>query len=322
MISHLESDTVVLNKFYSPIYLSFFIFLSGYVHNQPQSFGQHIGKKFRGLFVPWFVFSNLNIALSAVLSLKENRNPGREALWNLLQIRGQYDGIWFVAAIFVAFIPFYFVLKLNKRNALILSTVMLIAAEIYAVMMPKDIFPWESNALPWHLEYIPYAMFLMVLGYYFRSDLEERFDRNNIGSVRAASVAIYLLLIFSLPRFQNTGIIHVIFEYIKTFAGIIMLLLNCKVIKTNRYISYVGANTIVYFALHGKLYAVIEHVLSAKFSSAYAACLANVWLSSMLAVMIAIVMSIILLVPTYIINRFFPWLIGRKNGNPEADKNL
>ncbi len=320
MISHLESNTAILQRLYTPVFLSFFFFLSGYVHRQPQTFKEHLWKKIRGLLIPWFIFSNLNIAISAVISYKENRDFAGEFLWNLLQIRGQYDGIWFVAAIFVAFIPFYFVLKTDKKKAVILSVVLAVLAEIYPALMPKDIFPWGSNALPWHLEYIPYALLWMVLGYYFKDDAEQALDRNNRFATRAASVAVYLILIAFLPTFSNIRMVHVLFEYCKTVVGIIMLLLLCKAMRSNRYVSYVGANTIIYFALHGKLYAVIEHVLSAKIPSVYSACLANIWLSSLLAVLIAVIMSFILIIPTYLINRFFPWIIGRKTHNNATDK--
>lgn len=68
-------------------------------------------KKIKGLLVPWFIFSNLNIMLSMIMTFKGERNFLSEFAWNLLQIRGLGDGVWFVAALFVAFIPFYFFIK-------------------------------------------------------------------------------------------------------------------------------------------------------------------------------------------------------------------
>ncbi|MCR4788799.1 MAG: acyltransferase family protein [Lachnospiraceae bacterium] len=322
MISHLESDTVILQKIYHPVYLSFFFFLAGYVHKQPRSFGEHFIKKLRGLFIPWLIFSNLNIALSAVISLKENRNIAGEFLWNLLQIRGQYDGIWFVAALFVTFIPFYFVIKLDKKKALILTTALVVTAELYAAFMPKNVFPWNNYTLPWHLEYIPYALLWMVLGYYFKENAEKELDRKNTVVTRLVAVMIYLAIVYLLPDLKDVRIVHVLIEYGRTAAGIVMLILLCKVARSNRYIDYVGANTIIYFALHGKLYAVLEHVLSAKLSSLYSACLSNIWLSTLLAVVIATVMSFILIIPAYLINRFFPWIIGRKRQISRDDKTV
>ncbi len=83
--------------------------------------------------------------------------------------------------------------------------------------------------------------------------------------------------------------------------------------RTNRYISFIGANTLTYFGLHGKLYAVIETVLG-KFSL-YGALLDNAFTSSVVAIVITVAMSLILIVPAIIINRWLPWILGRKAVN-------
>lgn len=83
-------------------------------------------------------------------------------------------------------------------------------------------------------------------------------------------------------------------------------------VKANRYMSFVGANTLTYFALHGKVYAVMEALLKKLLPGFYAACLGHVAASSLLAVAITIVMSFLLIIPAVVINRWFPWVLGRK----------
>ena len=109
MLAHLECKTELLSIVYKPFVLTVFFFLSGYVYKQPTSFKEHIIKKIKGLLVPWFVFSNFNIILSSIISLKANRNWKEEMLWNALQIRTFGDGMWFVAALFAALKSFTFV---------------------------------------------------------------------------------------------------------------------------------------------------------------------------------------------------------------------
>ena len=65
-----------------------------------------------------------------------------------------------------------------------------------------------------------------------------------------------------------------------------------------------------YFGLHGKVYAVIEAILG-KFSL-YWTLLGNVLTSSLVAIAITIVLSLLLIIPAEIINRWFPWVLGRK----------
>lgn len=108
MLSHLEARTDVWSAFYTPFFLSAFFFVSGYVYKPKDSFNRFLYKKFRQLFVPWLVFNVFNILLSQALSFNEHAGLLPELTWNFLQIIGKGDGIWFVAALFVAFIPFYF----------------------------------------------------------------------------------------------------------------------------------------------------------------------------------------------------------------------
>lgn len=93
--------------------------------------------------------------------------------------------------------------------------------------------------------------------------------------------------------------------------GIFAIVSLCKVLKSNRYVAFVGANTLTYFALHGKLYAVIQKVLG-RFG-AYEALLSNEITSSIVAVGITVVMSVFLIIPAMIINKWFSWVLGRKS---------
>lgn len=308
MLSHLESGSEILDTFYHPFFLTVFFFLSGYVYRQPATFREHFIKKVKGLLVPWFIFSNFNILLSAVVSFREDRNTLSELFWNVLQIRGSGDGVWFVAALFVAFIPFYFVIKWNKPvHACVLSAVLSLISVLYSNLMNPEIFLWGSTALPWHLEYIFQAMLWMVLGYYFRAYAEESFDRLNTVLNRVVLWIVYLIVVY-MPSVGGYWSIPI--SYLRSILGILAIVSICKVIKTNRYISFVGANTLTYFGLHGKVYAVIEAVLG-KFSL-YSELLENVIASSIIAVVITFVLSLILIIPAMIINRWFPWVLGRK----------
>lgn len=111
MLSHLETRTEVWSAFYSPFFLTAFFFTAGYVYKPKGDFREFIYKKIRQLFIPWLVFSIFDIGLSQLISFNVHESLLEELKWNFLQIRGQGDLIWFVAALFVAFIPFYFFIQ-------------------------------------------------------------------------------------------------------------------------------------------------------------------------------------------------------------------
>lgn len=80
MLTYLESGSDFLDTFYQPFFLVIFFFLSGYVYKQPTTIKEHLLKKIRELFIPWFIFSNFNILLSALITLKGDRNTVSELI--------------------------------------------------------------------------------------------------------------------------------------------------------------------------------------------------------------------------------------------------
>ena len=104
----------------------------------------------------------------------------------------------------------------------------------------------------------------------------------------------------------------ILYHYLTVVVGIATLILIAKEIKANRYINYVGQNTLIYFALHGKALSVIQTLLKKFAVGFYSAVLNNVALSSVFCLGLSLALSVILIVPAYIINRWFPFIIGRQ----------
>lgn len=326
MLSHLEARTDVWNTFYTPFFLSAFFFVSGYVYKPKDGFKQFIYKKFRQLFIPWLIFSVFDLLLSQILSFNEHESLLTELTWNFLQIRGHGDGIWFVAALFVAFIPFYFFIRWYEAKnekivgyekcvvAIVIAWILSLISVLYARLLPDGAFPWGSAALPWHIEYVFQAMFYMVLGYIFKQKFEIPLNRWNNQAVCSMLCLIYLLLVF-IPYVSGITLpmaLDVLYDYIVSIIGVTTVVMIAKKIPSNRYINYVGQNTLIYFALHGKVYSLIQTVLKKVAGGLYETILANTVLSSVFALLFALLLSVLLIVPALIINKWFPFIIGRK----------
>lgn len=329
MLSHLETRTDIWSTFYTPFFLTAFFFTAGYVYKPKGSFKEFMYKKFRRLFVPWLVFSVFDIALSQLISFNVHESLLEELKWNFLQIRGQGDQIWFVAALFVAFIPFYFFIQCyemqsQKMNgggkyshncvmAIILAWLLSLASILYTRLVPDSIFPWNTTSLPWHIEYMLQAMFYMVLGYMFRHNIEAEFDKYNTLKLRIVALIVYLLLVF-VPFFGKIKmpmVVDILYQYLTSIIGIAALILIAKVVRPNKYINYVGQNTLIYFALHGKVYSIIQTLLKKFAVVFYSAVLNSVAISSVFCLGLSLILSVILIIPAYIINRCFPFIVGR-----------
>ncbi len=325
ILCHLEADTELLSVFYTPFFLNGFFFVSGYVYFHKTGFKPFFIKKIKGLFVPWLFFSLFNILFSQILSFNEHSSLIDELKWNFLQIRGLGDGIWFVAALFIAFIPFYFFVGLYEKSAkqrtdnivfILIAFILSILSNLYEIFMNPELLPWGTVKLPWHTEYIFVAMFWMFLGYLFRKEYEKVYDEN-VKIVSAAAVFLVFLVMIYLPFLMGYklqgNIFSIIYSYLTAFLGVFVLIYVSKHITPNRYLLYIGQNTLICFALHGKIFSILQVIIRKVSGTLYAAVLSNMFTSSIFAIAFTIVISLILIIPIYIINKWFPFLIGRKS---------
>ena len=153
----------------------------------------------------------------------------------------------------------------------------------------------------------------MATGYMFRRNMETEFDKHNTPKLRVMALIVYLLLVF-VPLFGKTElpmIVDILYRYLTSIVGIAMLVLIAKVVKANKYINYVGQNTLIYFALHGKVYSIIQTLLKKFAADFYSVVLNSMVVSSVFCLGLSLALSVILIIPAYIINRWFPFIVGR-----------
>jgi len=304
MLSHLESGDAVPDVLYGPFFLTGFLFAAGYVYRQ-EDFSAFFRKKVRTLLIPWLVFSVGNLLLSQLFSFQEHGSLWEELKWNFLQIRGQGDGVWFVAALFVSFLPFHFLIRRYEKSRakqkalrlLCITFLLSLASLLYTKL--ADPLPWNSTALPWHLEYVFQAVFFMVLGYLCRQKSVD-FPLWWLG-VYTAAVVIGL----RFPALMDS--------HAAGIPSVFALAALCHRLPRTRFGACIGSNTLLCFALHGKVLSALEWSLR-RFGW-YAPVLENALLSSLMAIGLTFLMALILMIPIWIINRWFPFLLGRKGRN-------
>jgi len=243
-----------------------------------------------------------------------------ELYWNFMQIRGLGDGLWFVAALFVSFVPFYCFIRQYEKGAsatrcwllLGISFLLSLISNIYKIAMDPALLPWNVVALPWHIEYIFIAMFYMVLGYLFRTKFEEKMEKyNSVGFCLLLS-ALYLVTIFIGKLWIHNMYVATLYNYLEELFGIAAVISLCKLLPADKLVLYIGQNTLLCFALHGKVYSLLQTLFRKLIPGLYYAILNNTLLSSAFSVLLTVSLSLILLTPIWCINRWLPYTIGRK----------
>lgn len=147
----------------------------------------------------------------------------------------------------------------------------------------------------------------------FRGQFEGILDRRNTVKNRLLVWLLYLAVVYVpfVTDIKLPMLVDVLYDYMAALMGIAAVIMAAKTIKSNAYINYVGQNTLIYFALHGKAYSVIQTVLKKVAGGMYSAVLGNTAVSSVFALMFSLLLSVVLIVPVWIINRWFPFIIGR-----------
>ena len=322
------NHTVFNNDFFQSFYYNFFLFgfffASGYTYKNNSSFYPFIVKKAKTLLVPWLVFGIANLLLAHVFSFNSHLPLSEELFLFFLQVRGLYDGMWFLTALFVTYIPFFFFIRKfvslenKKQNRLILLAISLalsIISRVYLALMPTSFFPWNRAELPWHLEYVFVAMFWMVFGYLFRNNYEEIFDKRISAYAKIMIIVAYCILVWIIkpvviPDEAKNVLVTYLYYYIAEAFAILSLIFVSKCIKPNKYMLYIGQNTLICFGLHGKLTSFCEKLLN-SFIGDLSGILQNTILSTLCGIVLALTISLLLIIPIYVINRYFPFILGK-----------
>ncbi len=323
MLSHFESCPSFLRAFFTPFYLAIFFFCSGYTYRHKEGFSAFFRKKVRQLVLPWFIYSNLNIILSNILSFKEHRSTFQTELFrNLLQIRYFDERLWFIPALFTAYLVFYFVIgryekKQDTGKLLLLCAALAFLRKIYKEFMNPELLPWKLINLPWHVDYIPTALLFMVLGYLFKQGWEKRFDEKISGGKKILVVVLYLAIVYPVYFGDMTfpWFIDFFYDNARHFSALAMIIMIAKMIPAYKLLLYIGSNTLIYFCLHNKAITASEVVCKRFLSGLYRTIEGSPFFSAVFCFVMTGIIALLLMIPAEFINRYLPWTIGKNKRN-------
>ena len=320
MLSHLEACPSFLRSFFTPFYLAVFYFCSGYCYRHRDGFNHFIQKKAKQLLLPWFFYSNLNILISNFHAIKTHRlTLAGELYRNLLQIRYYDERLWFLPALFMAYIVFYFVIRSymkhrDRKKTLTLCIALAFLRKLYKTFMDPSLLPWGLTNLPWHIDYIPTPLLFMVLGHFYRYGFEKKLEKYDDTVHRLFLWAIYLVLVYAVTIGESSYafLLEFAVDHIRHIIAIALVVSFSKLVPDNKYVLFIGSNTLLCFCIHNKFATLMEAVFKKVFPVLYATILASPGLSAFYCVLMTLILSFILIVPIKLILRFVPWTIGQK----------
>lgn len=317
VIAHAEEGfshdwRVIIYSFHMPMF--FIISGMGYylqLSKRSYTFETIVKNKLRTLLLPYFTFSFLSLPIYLlnfrVLSEGGASIPG--LIFGIFYSHQEMatsttNAMWFVPALFLTLIVFYIIRKWAKANETHLIFMGLIIGLFGCVVsMQRDDF-----YVPWHAETVPIALVCVLAGYIFiqYQDLfMEHIRKKKIG----LPVLIGLFLTgFCFAKFNSKPVVMMSDQYGQFFMAVgstVCFTVVCIILSVYlpelRIFKFTGRNTMVILAFHAPCFRLLER------------------LSDFTALLIAehpiFVGSCVfvgLLPICWIVERFFPFLLGRK----------
>lgn len=304
--SHVGYCNSHLMKFFTPIFLTTFFFVSGYLTNESKPFFTFLEQRARTLLLPFFIFGLFNIVSAQVITFSGRHvSIVNDLLDFFVQIRGRNDDLWFIPCLFVSSIPFYFLVKQIKSTykLLVCSTMLLVANAMLS-----------AQPLPWHIQLIPYAMFYMATGYIFR-----KYEHMLDGAVNIFFVLVFLFTYIIIVQLHSSAVaypvsfipsIYIVDTLLLTLTGLLLIVFLSKYLSGKHLLlTFIGSNSLLYFALHGKANALLNKITGITLN--FFSIGRSQWIDFSIGILITIAAAVILVVPVTFINRYLYYTVGR-----------
>lgn len=311
LLSHMKYLPEYMKIFFEPIFITTFFFLSGYNIKPSKDTWGFVKNRIRTILVPAIIFSLIYLVdFAAVVHRTYSISAlGKDMSVLFRQQRGEGDVLWFLYVSFIAEIIIFILLKyFPKIITYIVSTVLMIGSFIYVKYLMIDI-PY------WYVHVVFVAMFIMLLGYVYRCN-QEKVDFIFNMKWQITMVIFYFVTInigyFGFDSYININDYGAIFPIwiVAVLSGIILIISVSKKLPEKKVMSYIGGNTIIFYLLHDRVRNVLEKVL--QIAGVLERINNNILTNTIGSLIMLIAETMILLILAYVINNFFPLLIGRK----------
>ena len=313
-LGHTTSNEVVLKWLYS-FHMPLFFFLSGIFHSQAENYFEFFKKKTKALLVPYLFFAITLFMFFLLVSKKIGFSAGEN-----LSVKENFIGIfigteikdlsqvswggqlWFLLALFLIANIMYFLKKLSLKTQILVNILMI----LFNLYLSNKI----NFYLPWCFLTVLMASNFYWIGNYFKTDI---LNRKNISNLLLISLLIINLITSHLNGkvdMWGNSYGNLILFFIGAYSGILFLIFFIKkFILNNKFLEYIGKNSLVILAYHRRGITIIKVVFIFVLKM-------FVPENNTIFDLVFSLVEILLCIPIIIIlNKYFPFFIGKKKEN-------
>ncbi|MGB9132259.1 MAG: acyltransferase family protein [Methanosarcina sp.] len=332
-----HSLPIALDTYIFSFHMPLFFFISGFVFDfgkYAESASNFVKGRFKSLIVPYFCFAVITclfyflldeLYTPGVRSIEFFENSMFHGISHILVGFGpaiSYNPpLWFLTCLFITELLFYGLAKKyygESRRLVLWITVSGIIGYLYSV--------YVSFRIPWNVDVALAAIVFYGAGNLFRRFVEtkkdlgitEKFSRVE-NFIFVPFILLNLLYLGYLLKFPTEDKINMnvlqyggfVSFYLLAFSGIFTYVYLFKKIGSSKVLEYYGRNSLIILALHFPLKDVLTKLVAIVLGVNTEYFYYNAGFALGLTVL-----NLILLVPViYVINNYFPFLLGKKGSH-------
>ncbi len=308
----LDAPSVIRTYIYT-FHMHLFFFVSGFVFRKKGSFLTFVRKRAWALIVPYFIFSLLKYVYT-ILKYHFGRSTGihENTLQRFYDIFLWHHYFWFLGVLFVVSITFFPIAEKmhTVKNLLIL---VLIGTLSHYILSTYCIGFVHENMRKCFIAIVFYAF-----GYFFKDKISSetlyKVVEKHVGLFFAFVVVNITTFFYFYKQYGQASFNfshNYLFYYLLAISGIVLSLTACQLIRENKIFSFVGANTIIIYLMEPYPQAVFGRFIRTVFH------VDNLGNATFGYSIIYSLLTIIILVPfIVVINRYVPFVIGRRKKYP------
>ena len=305
-----------LSSFHMPLFFVISGMLLSHRQEETRPLAQSARRKACSILLPYFTFSLIYLLIELIYRLWKHQELSLSAA--VLQTVSFYgiSVLWFLPALFAGELVFLLIRKKTGHLLTIISCGVLCFVGIFC----RNLYVAYDNPASGSLFYVwlgyliqagirvAIALAFLAAGYYSMMLLERL--QNRVLSLAAAvlffAVNLWLVYLNGSTDFRSLSLGNPFLYLAGAFTGSLAVILLCQSLPKLRLLSYLGANSLIIMVTHLDCRMML---VSQKFAG-----LIGNYLPNPCLFLINVVLSLLLLelAVVYAVNRWFPFLIGRK----------
>lgn len=300
-------------KFLLSFNMQLFFFISGYLFKSEAGVLAFIKKKGRSLLIPYFSFSIITYLFWLIVE-QRIRDSSISSFKPLLGIFYSnnidnfmvFNGVlWFLTCLFVVECLYCIIVKKikDRKKIVVLLVVMSIIGYLDSL--------FTTIRLPWSINIALTAIVFYGIGNVMKSYINRLTLYKRSKLLLAAGLSFLLALLVNrynsiIYMYDNSYGNYVLF-YLASLLGILGVACLSMAIKKSKVLSYLGINSLIILAVHGKIFLVFNFIMNIFGTSNRSD------MNELIKGITYTVFALLICIPViYIINRYFPFLLGRR----------